>query len=36
MEEKYGKKVGTLKTSGMIYLPTAMAVILSARRSSLH
>ena len=28
MEEKYGKKVGTLKTSGMIYLPTAMAVIL--------
>ena len=28
MEEKYGKKVSTLKTSGMIYLPTAMAVIL--------
>ena len=28
MEEKYGKKVGTLKTSGMIYLPTGMAVVL--------
>ena len=28
MEEKYGKKVSTLKTSGMIYLPTAMATIL--------
>ena len=30
MEEKYGKKVSTLKTSGMIYLPTAMATILFA------
>ena len=28
MEEKYGKKVSTLKTSGMIYLPTGMAVVL--------
>lgn len=28
MEEKYGKKMGTLKTSGMIYLPTGMAVVL--------
>jgi len=28
MEEKYGKKMSTLKTSGMIYLPTAMATIL--------
>jgi hypothetical protein len=28
MEEKYGKKTATLKTSGMIYLPTAMATIL--------
>ena len=30
MEEKYGKKVSTLKTSGMIYLPTATATILFA------
>ena len=28
MEEKYGKKLSTLKTQGMIYLPTAMATIL--------
>ena len=28
MEDKYGKKVSTLKTSGMIYLPTAMATVL--------
>ena len=28
MEEKYGKKVSTLKTSGMIYLPTGMATVL--------
>lgn len=28
MEEKYGKKLSTLKVSGMIYLPTVMLSIL--------
>lgn len=28
MEEKYGAKVSTLKTQGMIYLPTIMATVL--------
>ena len=28
MEEKYGVKVSTLKTQGMIYLPTVMATLL--------
>lgn len=28
MEDKYGKKVSTLKTSGMIYLPIVMLTIL--------
>ena len=30
MEEKYGKKVATLQTQGMIYLPTVMVTILFA------
>lgn len=30
MNEKYGQKVSTLKTSGMIYLPTVMVTILFA------
>lgn len=28
MEEKYGKKLSTLKVSGMIYLPTVMVTLL--------